>query len=96
VERNFRLRSGEVDIIARQGDTLVFVEVKTRRSGRFGTPQEAVDGRKQRQIAQTALAFLAARGLEDCAVRFDVVAVYLDDQKSRIELIQNAFEYQNG
>jgi len=96
VERNFRLRSGEIDIIARDRETLVFVEVKTRSCSRFGTPFDAVDGRKQQQIGQTALAYLAARGMADCAVRFDVVAVYLDDGEPRIELLKNAFEYPGG
>ena len=94
LERNFRLRSGEVDIIARDGDSLVFLEIKTRCSTRFGTPFEAVDPRKQQQIAKVALAYLA--GLEEeLPVRFDVAAVLFDKKTARVELMKNAFEY-NG
>ncbi len=96
VERNYRLRSGEIDIIARDRQTLVFVEVKTRRGNRFGSPFDAVDNRKQQQICRTALAYLTAHGLEESAVRFDVVAVYLDEGQPRIELMKNAFEYPGG
>jgi len=93
VERNFRKRIGEIDIIARDGECLVFVEVKTRRSNRYGSPFDAVDFRKQRQISKVALAFMTQHRCLEVAVRFDVVAVHLSKQSSRIELIKNAFEY---
>lgn len=76
IARNFRTRYGEIDIIARQGDTLVFVEVKTRRSGRAGTGREAVTRRKQDNIITVALQYMQLHGLgDDQNVRFDVVEV---------------------
>ena len=95
VERNYRKRIGEIDIIARDGECLVFVEVKTRRSNRFGSPFDAVGFRKQQQVSRVALAFMTQHRCLDVPVRFDVVAVHLEGQSSRVELIKNAFEY-NG
>lgn len=93
IARNYRMRMGEIDIIARDGEYLVFVEVKTRRSSRYGSPFDAVDFRKQQQIAKVALAYMSRHGLTEVAVRFDVIAVYLSDGAPRVEQIQNAFEY---
>lgn len=91
--KNFRCRSGEVDIIAREGKVLIFVEVKTRRSDSFGSPAAAVTPRKQQQIAKAALEYLARENLFDTEARFDVVSILVAaDGKPRIELIQNAFE----
>jgi putative endonuclease len=94
LDTNYRKRFGEVDIVARRSGTIVFVEVKTRHSSRFGTALEAVDGRKQRQLARIAQDYLVARQLESAAARFDVVAVTLDhnDQPVTIDHIENAFE----
>jgi putative endonuclease len=89
LERNYRLRIGEVDIIARDEEYLVFIEVKTRRSKRFGSPFEAVDIRKQQQIVKIAAAYLQGKELP---VRFDVVAVHLNGQDVHIEVLKNAFE----
>ncbi|MCW5211512.1 YraN family protein [Desulfobulbus sp. TB] len=89
LERNFRLRIGEVDIIARDGEYLVFIEVKTRRSQQFGSPFEAVDIRKQQQIVHVASAYIRGR---EIPVRFDVVAVHLHGQNVQVEILQNAFE----
>ncbi|WP_339136850.1 MAG: YraN family protein [Candidatus Electrothrix sp. GW3-4] len=89
LERNYRLRIGEVDIIARDGEDLVFIEVKTRRTKRFGSPFEAVDIRKQQQIVKIASAYVHGR---EIPVRFDVVAVHLSKQGVRIEVLKNAFE----
>jgi putative endonuclease len=88
LERNYRLRIGEVDIIARDGEDLVFIEVKTRRSKKFGSPFEAVDVRKQKKIFNIAAAYLQGKELP---VRFDVVAVHLNEQDVRIEVMKNAF-----
>ncbi len=90
IERNYRLRIGEVDIIARDGEYLVFIEVKTRRGRNFGSPFEAVDARKQRQICKVALSYLHGK---EIPVRFDVVAVHLDRRGFRVELLKDAFEY---
>ena len=86
---------GELDLIAWQGDTLVFIEVKTRHSarGRQGTPAEAVDARKQKQLVALASAYLAHHALDDVPCRFDVVEVIeRDGQPSHFTLLQNAFD----
>ena len=72
IKRNFYCRGGEIDIIAKDEDTIVFVEVKTRKSADFGTPGEFVDYRKQEKIAATALYYL---GNNDTDMRFDVIEV---------------------
>ncbi|MBM9510798.1 YraN family protein [Desulfogranum marinum] len=93
ITRNYRRRFGEVDIVARQDATIVFVEVKTRRSAAFGTGFEAVDVRKQRQLTRIAQDYLSRHNLINVNARFDVVAVQLaNDGTSRIEIITNAFE----
>jgi len=93
VERNYRKRFGELDIIAEDGEVLVFVEVKTRSSTRFGSPFEAVDSRKQRKMSRIALAYLNSRKLFDRSARFDVVAVMLHKGSlPEVEIVQDAFE----
>ncbi len=92
VERNYRKRIGEIDIIARDGECLVFIEVKTRSNRRFGSPFDAVDFRKQRQISRVALAFMTQHRCGEVPVRFDVIGVHLEESP-RVELIKNAFEY---
>lgn len=93
VERNFRCKGGEVDIVARDGNTIVFVEVKSRKSLAYGVPQEAVTPFKQRQISKAALTWLARHHKIDSPARFDVIALLLDSSYShRIEHIRNAFE----
>ncbi len=73
--QNYRCRSGEIDIIAWDGSTLVFVEVKTRRHHGFGAPQAVVDGRKQRTLVKVAMTYVQRHRLENTALRFDVVAI---------------------
>lgn len=92
VERNFRCLLGEVDIIAREKESLVFVEVKTRATKDFGGPAAAVNERKQRQLSRVALMYLNQKKVRDVPARFDVVAVDLSGPKPRIEVIQNAFD----
>lgn len=93
VECNFRCKCGEIDIVAKDGKTLVFVEVKTRRNLVFGPPQLAVTPFKQRQISKAALTWLAKKNLHDAPARFDVVAITLRDHGlPLIEHIKNAFE----
>ncbi|MCR5641641.1 MAG: YraN family protein [Lachnospiraceae bacterium] len=90
LERNFRCRIGEVDIIARDGNYLVFVEVKYRKSASRGMPVEAVGFAKQKKISSVAGYYLMTHGLyENTAVRFDVVAILGEE----IRLYQNAFSY---
>lgn len=86
LERGWRTRLGEVDLIARDGDTVVFVEVKTRSSNRFGPAESAVDRRKRGRIVRAALAWLGRSGL-DAPVRFDVVAL----QGGEMRHVRDAF-----
>ena len=93
LERNYRCLFGEIDIIARDGDTLCFIEVKSRRSGRYGDPQLAVTPRKQARMIRAALQYLGSHGLADPPARFDVAAVRLSPEgPETVELIRNAFE----
>lgn len=93
VDRNYRCKGGEVDIIACDGNTLVFVEVKTRRSLSFGVPQLAVTPFKQRQIMKAALTWLSHHQNHDTPARFDVIAITLQsDADPFIEHLENAFE----
>ena len=93
IERNFRCKSGEVDIVAKDGKTLVFVEVKARTTLLFGSPQLAVTPFKQRQISKAALTWLAKNRLDGASARFDVIAILLRDQQvPQIEHIRNAFD----
>ncbi len=93
LERNVRTPLGELDIVARHGDTLVFVEVKTRRSAAFGPPAAAVDRRKQRKLRQLAESFRQSRGLTRVPCRFDVVAVEPGHAPRawKVEIIPDAF-----
>ena len=91
--RNFRGRTGgEIDLVCRDHDTLVFVEVKTRTRQDFGRPIAAVDRQKQKRIARGGLAWLRMLDNPDILFRFDVVEVLLlENAKPRIEIIKNAF-----
>jgi putative endonuclease len=93
LHRNFRGRTGgEIDIVCRDRDTLVFVEVKTRTREDFGRPFDAVDRDKQKRIARGGLAWLRLLGDPDILFRFDVVEVILpEDAEPRIALLRNAF-----
>jgi putative endonuclease len=90
--RNFRTKLGEIDIIAKDKDTFCFIEVKARRSDRFGFPQEAVLRKKQRQISKAALLYLKENNLLDQKARFDVVSIIYSEDKTKLDLIKNAFE----
>lgn len=93
VERNYRCKAGELDIVAREGNTLVFVEVKTRSNSSYGPPQLAVTRFKQRQISKAALTWLAQKKLQDVNARFDVIAIILRvHEVPAIEHIKNAFD----
>jgi len=93
LEQNYRKRYGEIDIIAEDGEDIVFVEVKTRKSDLFGSPFEAVDTRKQHRMSRVALAYLHSRKMSDRSARFDVVAVMVRAGMSlSVEVIRNAFE----
>lgn len=91
--RNYRCKLGEIDIIAKDKDTLCFIEVKTRYSIRYGLPEEAISRFKQGQIAKTALLFLKQNNLLEAKARFDVVSlVYLSAADIKFKLFKNAFE----
>lgn len=90
--RNYRCRLGEVDLVALDGKTLVFVEVKARRGPSAGSAFEAVDERKQRRIARAAEHFVVTHRLENRNTRFDVVAVWREGERISCELIKGAFE----
>jgi putative endonuclease len=92
LERNFRIKLGEIDLVARDGDCVCFIEVKTRAS--FDTPQEAVSLPKQRKLVRIAYAYLKMKfDAIDVRARFDVVGIEDNGQgPARIELIENAFE----
>lgn len=92
LSRNFRTKLGEIDIIAKDRSVICFIEVKTRSSEDFGSPQEAVNRRKQRQITKAALVFLKENKLMDVSARFDIVSVIRSKENPKIELIKNAFE----
>lgn len=88
LEYNYRCRRGELDIIARDGEYLVFCEVKYRQDGKKGSPLEAVDVRKRRTIYQCAESYMTEKHLKDIPCRFDVLGV----EGKKITLIKNAFE----
>jgi putative endonuclease len=89
--RRHRTRYGEIDIIAREGDAIVFIEVKARRDVAFGGAGAAVTMWKQRRIVRMASDYLARHGLLEVPCRFDVVAIDFDEGRPRIEVYKHAF-----
>ena len=96
LERNYRTKLGEIDIIAKDKKTIVFVEVKTRKSWQFGNPKGAVTPAKQRKISMVALQYLKTMNRHNTKARFDVVAVTATRDTPQIEIIKNAFELAYG
>ena len=92
VARRYRTRFGEIDIVARDGKTTVFVEVKTRDGDMFGDGAAAVTSWKQRRVAAMAIDYLARHRLHDQPCRFDVIAIDVSTAPPRIEVYVNAFE----
>ncbi len=92
LEQNYRTKLGEIDIIAKDRESLVFVEVKARKSGRFGNPKWAVTLKKQRKISMVALYYLKVTRQSNAKARFDVVAISSAKESPQIEIIKNAFE----
>ena len=90
--RNYRCPLGEVDLIANDGDTLAFIEIKTRRGRSTGYAKEAVNTRKQRQLSKVALFYMKANNCNEAKARFDVVAISLKAAEPTIELVKDAFE----
>lgn len=96
LERNYRTRAGEIDIIAKHNGTLVFIEVKARRTNSFGDPKWAITPAKQRKLSMVALTYLKAHKAMDRRARFDVVTVQTVAAQPKIEVIRNAFELAYG
>lgn len=94
VTANYRCQYGEIDLIARDADILIFIEVKTRTSTDFGDPAAAVDYRKQQQISKVAHHYLVTHHNDDVDARFDVISVLSPNgKKTEIEHITNAFDF---
>jgi putative endonuclease len=94
LERRYRTRFGEIDIIARDRGVLVFIEVKSRRTQTCGSPAAGVTARKQRRLLHLAASYLQRRGLTNTACRFDVVSVYCPraGEPPRVDHLQSAFD----
>jgi putative endonuclease len=92
VARRYRQRGGEIDIIARDGATLVFVEVKTREGHEFGDAAEAITAWKRSRLTRVAIDYLTRNQVGECPCRFDVVSIHFDTGTPVIELYQNAFD----
>ena len=94
IERNYRNKLGEIDIIARDGGVLAFIEVRTKSSEAFGSPFESITKQKQKKLGQVSQSYLKMKQMTEADARFDVVAVFLAEHRcQRIELIKNAFEF---
>ena len=91
-DRNYCIRGGEIDIIAWDGDVLVFVEVKTRTSNRYGTGFDAVTSKKQKRLCHAARQYIMDHKIADVWMRFDVIEVRPEEETFRIHHIKNAFE----
>jgi putative endonuclease len=92
IARNYRCSVGELDLVARDGETLVFIEIKTRKGKSLDYAKEAVHARKQRQMSKVALAYMKKTGCEDAKARFDVVVIHQKGTEREIEVIRNAFD----
>lgn len=88
IERNFVARQGEIDIIAKDNEELVFIEVKTRTSLLYGKPIEAVDNKKQKNLISTVKYYIYSKHIENVFIRVDVVEVYIHDWKYKINHIK--------
>ncbi len=85
--RNYRFGRREVDLVVRRGDLVAFVEVKTRAGRGYGVPQESITARKRREVEAVAAHFLARHGLQDVSVRFDAVAIIVEDSGAVSEVV---------
>jgi len=92
-ETNYRCPFGEIDIIARDKNEIVFIEVKTRKSIGLGYPEDAVGIKKQKKLSQLALFYLQQKKMTNANARFDVVAITMLPEQNEIKLIRNAFDF---
>ena len=92
--RNYRTKHGEIDLVAKHGGTLVFVEVRTKRGGSFGSPEESITQSKRAHLIASAQDYVSNNDMAECDWRIDLVAVELDSagRLRRIEVIENAVE----
>ena len=95
VDRRFRTRCGELDIVAREGEVLVFVEVKARSSCSFGSPFESVTPQKRQRLSQMAASYLFLKRLSGVACRFDVVSILENQNGPTVELLRGAFDMES-
>ncbi|MCD6185744.1 MAG: YraN family protein [Deltaproteobacteria bacterium] len=96
LQKNYRTKIGEIDIIAKDGNTIVFIEVKARRSLFYGSSKYAVTFGKQKKISMVALYYLKTKKLSNAKARFDVVAINFSRKVPEIEIIKNAFDLAYG
>ncbi len=92
IARRYRRRTGEIDIVARDGPTLVFVEVKARDSHAFGAAADAVTALKRRRMKAAAIDYMMRHRLGECPCRFDVVSIHFDSGDAAVDVFQNAFD----
>lgn len=92
IERNYRCPLGELDLIARDRDTLVFIEIRARRGKSISYAKESIGRRKRRTLSKVALHYMKEKDCFDTQSRFDVVAIGMEGGKGEIEIIQNAFD----
>ncbi len=90
--RNYRCSVGEVDLVANDGDTLVFIEIKTRKGKSTGYAKEAVNARKRKQLSKVALFYMKSNDCTEAKARFDVIAISINGGKPQIEVVKNAFD----
>ncbi len=91
LQKNFVYNHGEIDIIAKDGNVLVFVEVKMRRNIFFGEPEEAVTAKKQKLLRRTAEGYVQQNNILDAECRFDVVSIVMNNGRAECKLLQNCF-----
>ena len=96
LESNYRGQYGEIDLVAREGECLVFVEVKSRRTGAFGRPEESVTEAKQQKLVQAAMEYMQSKGMEECEWRIDVVGIEAGGPRPRVRLVRNAVAWGEG
>ena len=96
LDTNYRGKYGEIDLIAREGECLVFVEVKSRRTGAFGRPEESVTEAKQQKLVQAALEYMQSKEMEEGEWRIDVVGIEAGGSRPRVRLVRNAVGWGDG
>jgi len=97
LQRNYRIRSGEIDVVAKEKNTLVFIEVKSRSTTRYGHAIQSLTRQQQKRLSKTALTYMHQHKLKDQSARFDVVAIQKNQYMGiEIRLIKNAFEFTNS